>query len=145
MQQAQSWEIPGYYVKDRTAPVRGYDWYGSYEHVRNIDQRYVDELEGNYTFGHPKHQNLVSVQKIPCVFVSTWCTSKKGGFFLEKYVEFGRMVKSILFKVCSIACYSFSPSFEQFVNTTTVKINRFGANHFSHLRKNRSAVRQVRD
>lgn len=74
MQQAQSWEIPGYYVKDRTAPVRGYDWYGSYEHVRNIDQRYVDELEGNYTFSHPKHQNLVSDRKTS----STKCSKTSG-------------------------------------------------------------------
>ena len=34
-----------------------------------------------------------------------------GDFFLKEYVKFGGMIKSTLFKFCSIACYIFSPSF----------------------------------
>ena len=32
-------------------------------------------------------------------------------FFLKKHVKFGRLTKSGLFKVCSVACYTFSPIF----------------------------------
>ena len=39
----------------------------------------------------------------------------KYGFFLRKLVNFRRMIKSALFKLCSIACYTF------FVNTTPTK------------------------
>lgn len=60
MEQAQGWERPGYFVKDRTAPVRGYDWYGFYDHVKNDDQRYVRELQKDYTFGFSKNHDLVS-------------------------------------------------------------------------------------
>ena len=51
-------------------------------------------------------------------------------FSLKKYVEFGRIIKSALFKVCPIAFYTCYPSFEQFVNTTPVKSSPFAANHF---------------
>ena len=50
------------------------------------------------------------------------CTSMKCEFFPKKYVKVGRTMKSALFKVCSIVCYTFSPSFGQFENTTLVKI-----------------------
>ena len=50
------------------------------------------------------------------------CTSKKFVFSSKKHVEFGRMIKSALFKVCSIAWYTF---FGQFVNTTPVKLFSF--------------------
>ena len=59
------------------------------------------------------------------------------------------MIKSTLFKVCSIACYTFFPSFGEFMNTTPVKSFSFAANHssshFSHLRMNQSTAQQVRD
>lgn len=35
MEQALGWERPAYFIKDRTAPVRRYDWYGHYDHVAN--------------------------------------------------------------------------------------------------------------
>ena len=38
--------------------------------------------------------------------------------FLKNNVKFGKMIKSPSFKVCHITCYTFSPSFWQFVNTT---------------------------
>ena len=45
--------------------------------------------------------------------------------FIKKYVKFGKMIKSALFKVYSIASYTFLPSFGQFVNTTSVQIFPF--------------------
>lgn len=59
MEQAQGWERPGYFIKDQTAPVRGYDWYGHYDHVDNEDKRYEKQLEGDYTFGFSKYHHLV--------------------------------------------------------------------------------------
>ena len=49
----------------------------------------------------------------------------------KKHVKFGRMIKRNLFKVCSIASYTFFPSFEQFVDTTPVKIFPFCREHSS--------------
>lgn len=59
MQQQQGWERPGYFLKEGQAPVQPYDYYGAYGNELNEDQRYVDELESNYTFGWPKHHQLV--------------------------------------------------------------------------------------
>lgn len=61
MEQAQGWERPGYFIKDSTAPVRGYDWYGYYDHLDNPDKRYERQLEGDYTFGFSKHHDLVNL------------------------------------------------------------------------------------
>ena len=46
-------------------------------------------------------------------------------FFPKKHVKFGRMIKKALFKVYSIASYTFFPSFGQLVDTTPVKIFHF--------------------
>ena len=58
------------------------------------------------------------------------------------------MIKSALFKVWFIACYTFSPSFGKFVNTTSVKSFLFAAkrlsSHFSTSSYEKSAVQQVR-
>ena len=70
-------------------------------------------------------------------------------FFPKKHVKFGRMIKRDLFKVCSIASYTFFPSFGQFVDTTPVKIFPFCREPFIepffHLRMNQSAAQQVRE
>lgn len=59
MHQSLGWEQPDYFIKDTTAPVRGYDWYGNYDHVRNPDKRYEKQLEGDCTFEFSKHHELV--------------------------------------------------------------------------------------
>ncbi|KAK9875708.1 hypothetical protein WA026_009505 [Henosepilachna vigintioctopunctata] len=64
MEQVQGFERPAYYVKDRTVPVRGYDWYGNYDHVKNPDQRYEKELEGEYTFGFSKHHHAIGEEAL---------------------------------------------------------------------------------
>ena len=88
----------------------------------------------------------LSISKVEC----TRCTSMKCGFFPKKHVKFGRIIKSALFKVCSIVCYTFFSFLGQFVNITLVKIFSFCCEpfikpFFSHLRTNRSAAQQVRD
>ncbi|KAK4886911.1 hypothetical protein RN001_003182 [Aquatica leii] len=64
MEQAQGWERPGFYIKDSTAPVRSYDWYGSYDHVDNPDKRYENQLEGDYTFNFSKHHDLIGAEAL---------------------------------------------------------------------------------
>ncbi|XP_050296720.1 sarcosine dehydrogenase, mitochondrial [Anthonomus grandis grandis] len=60
MEEALGWERPGYFItEDRTAPVRGYDWYGYYDHVRNTDQRYEKELERDLTFDFSRNMELI--------------------------------------------------------------------------------------
>lgn len=60
MEQSLGWEQPSYYIKDSTAPVRGYDWYGNYGHVINPDKRYEKQLAGDASFDLSKHHDLVS-------------------------------------------------------------------------------------
>jgi len=60
------------------------------------------------------------------------------------------MIKRDLFKVCSIASYTFFPSFGQFVNTTPVKIFSFCREPFIEpffhiFIRTQSAAQQVRD
>ena len=52
-------------------------------------------------------------------------------FFLRNHVKFGTMINNALFKVCSIACYIFFPSFGQFVNTMSVTIISFCCKPFA--------------
>ncbi|KAH1022200.1 hypothetical protein HUJ04_011631 [Dendroctonus ponderosae] len=65
MEEALGWERPAYFIQeDRTAPVRGYDWYGNYDHVRHTDQRYVKELEKDLTFGFSKNFDLIKSEAL---------------------------------------------------------------------------------
>ncbi|XP_018560905.1 sarcosine dehydrogenase, mitochondrial [Anoplophora glabripennis] len=64
MESALSWERPAYFIKDRTAPVRGYDWGGNYGHVINEDKRYEKELEGDCTFDFSKHHQLIKEEAL---------------------------------------------------------------------------------
>ncbi|KAF7276911.1 hypothetical protein GWI33_009661, partial [Rhynchophorus ferrugineus] len=65
MEEALGWERPAYFIKeDRTAPVRGYDWYGNYDHVANSDQRYVNELEKDLTFDFSKNHDTIQEEAL---------------------------------------------------------------------------------
>lgn len=70
MEQALGWERPAYFIEDRTAPVRRYDWYGSYGNIPNEDKRYEKELEGDLTFDFSKHHDLVKITFPPnCIYL----------------------------------------------------------------------------
>ena len=77
---------------------------------------------GNFYFhnAHGKNWDIFEIllPTLECVGVQVW---NNGFFSLKKHVKVGRMIKSALFKLCSIACYTFFPSFGQFVNTKPVK------------------------
>ncbi|XP_030759999.1 sarcosine dehydrogenase, mitochondrial isoform X2 [Sitophilus oryzae] len=65
MEEALGWERPAYFIKeDRTAPVRGYDWYGNYDHVVNTDQRYVKELEKDLTFDFSRNHDIIKEEAL---------------------------------------------------------------------------------
>ncbi|XP_060532064.1 sarcosine dehydrogenase, mitochondrial [Cylas formicarius] len=67
MEQALGWERPAYFIQeDRTAPVRGYDWYGYYDHNRNSDQRYEKEIEKDLTFDFSEHHDLIKEEALAC-------------------------------------------------------------------------------
>ena len=79
----------------------------------------------------------------------TRCTSMKWRYFSQKkHFKFGKIIKRDLFKVYSIASYTFFPSFGQFVDTTPVKIFPFCREHSSShffTSSYQSAAQQVRD
>ncbi|CAG9819893.1 unnamed protein product [Phaedon cochleariae] len=64
MEEALGWERPAYFIKDRTAPVRNYDWYGYYGHVISEDKRYEQEIEGDLTFDFSKHHDLIKEEAL---------------------------------------------------------------------------------
>ncbi|XP_072386049.1 sarcosine dehydrogenase, mitochondrial [Diabrotica undecimpunctata] len=64
MEEALGWERPSYFVKDRTAPVKPYDWYGYYDHVLNTDTRYKKELESELTYGFSRSHDLVKEEAL---------------------------------------------------------------------------------
>ena len=69
-------------------------------------------------------------------------------FFFKKHVKFAGIIKNGLFKVHSIACYTFFPSSGQFLNAgknVPLLLRTIRRAIFSHLRTNRSAAQQVRD
>lgn len=66
MEQAQGWERPGYFIKESTAPVRDYDWYGQYDHSVNEDQRYANQIKKDHTFGFSKNHELIGEEALAC-------------------------------------------------------------------------------
>lgn len=60
------WERPGYFLKNKTAPVKDYDFYGSYDHPPHKDYEYCERLEDDYTFDFPKHHDLIGDECLTC-------------------------------------------------------------------------------
>lgn len=73
MEERHGWERPGYFLEDKitnsnsktSAPVKSYDWYGSYGYKKSEDQRYVERLKGEYKFGFPDCHDIVSFGNKP--------------------------------------------------------------------------------
>lgn len=53
------YERPGYFIREGTAPLQKYDWYGYYGHEKNKNTCYVDKLSGDYKFEFSDHHDLV--------------------------------------------------------------------------------------
>lgn len=62
MEERQGWERPGWYLKEGTAPVKSYDYYGSYGKIKNENYKYEKVLSQEYTFEFPSHHHIVSTK-----------------------------------------------------------------------------------
>ncbi|GLH06647.1 uncharacterized protein GBIM_12121 [Gryllus bimaculatus] len=65
-EERQGWERPGWFLKKKTAPILEYDWFGAYGSTRNVDDRYFNQLQGDYTFGFPKNHHLIGEECLAC-------------------------------------------------------------------------------
>ena len=83
-----------------------------------IDQlfflRSANEKVGVWTSNDSKQLSTLIGKTTYWPGVQVW----NADFFLKTYVKFEKMIKSASFKIYPIACYTFSPFFGQFVNTT---------------------------
>ncbi|PIK57278.1 Sarcosine dehydrogenase, mitochondrial [Apostichopus japonicus] len=60
------WERPGYFLTTGTAPVKDYDYYGSYDHPQHEMYEYGQRLEDDYSFDFPKHHDLIENECLTC-------------------------------------------------------------------------------
>ncbi|XP_072936264.1 sarcosine dehydrogenase, mitochondrial [Epargyreus clarus] len=66
MQARAGWERPAFYMPGERIRVQQYDWGGTHDYPRNLDQRYEDILKGEYTFGFSKHHELIGQEALNC-------------------------------------------------------------------------------
>ncbi|XP_013144694.1 PREDICTED: sarcosine dehydrogenase, mitochondrial [Papilio polytes] len=66
MQTRAGWERPGYYMPGEKIRVQQYDWGGTQDYPRNLDQRYEHLLQGDYTFDFSKHHHLIGEEALSC-------------------------------------------------------------------------------
>lgn len=66
MEERQGWERPGWYLKEGTAPIPPYDYYGSYGTSKNENCKYLEVLEQDRTFDFPQHHENVSHARYTC-------------------------------------------------------------------------------
>jgi sarcosine dehydrogenase len=59
MEQRQGWERPAWYLKDGTAPILPYDYYGNYGSKKNESHKYEEILSQDHTFNFPVHHENV--------------------------------------------------------------------------------------
>lgn len=61
MEEKAGFERPGFFIRDGGRyEVCKYDWYGSYGHEKNKDQKYEKMLSGDYKFEHSDYHKIVS-------------------------------------------------------------------------------------
>ncbi|CAK1599613.1 unnamed protein product [Parnassius mnemosyne] len=66
MQARAGWERPGFYMPGEKIRVQQYDWGGTHDYPRNLDQRYEEVLKGDYTFGFSKYHDLIGKEALSC-------------------------------------------------------------------------------
>ncbi|XP_040078946.1 sarcosine dehydrogenase, mitochondrial [Ixodes scapularis] len=65
-QERLGWERPGWFAQDGPSPVLDYDYYGSYENEKHESDTYGDRLKMDYTFGFPKHHEIIKSECLGC-------------------------------------------------------------------------------
>ncbi|OXU31337.1 hypothetical protein TSAR_012682 [Trichomalopsis sarcophagae] len=66
MEERQGWERPGWYLKEGTAPIPPYDYYGSYGTSKNENCKYLQLLQQDHTFDFPKHHENIKEEALSC-------------------------------------------------------------------------------
>ncbi|XP_052753764.1 sarcosine dehydrogenase, mitochondrial [Galleria mellonella] len=66
MQARAGWERPGFFMPGEKIRVQQYDWGGTHDYPRNVDQRYEEVLKGDYTFGFSEHHDLIGKEALSC-------------------------------------------------------------------------------
>ena len=62
MEERQGWERPGWFLKNESAPVLTYDYYGSYGTSKHENYKYAEILSQDYTFDFPQHHSIVMIK-----------------------------------------------------------------------------------
>ncbi|XP_058809541.1 sarcosine dehydrogenase, mitochondrial-like isoform X2 [Phymastichus coffea] len=66
MEERQGWERPGWFLRQGTAPVPAYDYYGSYGTARNRECRYTELLRQEASFDFPAHFDHIREEALAC-------------------------------------------------------------------------------
>ncbi|KAL0850334.1 hypothetical protein ABMA28_012164 [Loxostege sticticalis] len=66
MQARAGWERPAFFIPGEKIRVQQYDWGGTHDYPRNIDQRYEEILKGDHTFEFSKHHDLIGAEALAC-------------------------------------------------------------------------------
>uniref|UniRef100_A0A3Q1ETL4 Sarcosine dehydrogenase, mitochondrial n=1 Tax=Acanthochromis polyacanthus TaxID=80966 RepID=A0A3Q1ETL4_9TELE len=82
-QERHGWERPGWFNKDGPAPLKDYDYYGSYDIKKNVNYKYNELLNKEYTFGFPPHHDVIKSECLSCRHsVAVFDMSYFGKFYL---------------------------------------------------------------
>ncbi|KAJ0181071.1 hypothetical protein K1T71_003156 [Dendrolimus kikuchii] len=66
MQARAGWERPAFFMPGEKIRVQQYDWGGTHDYPRNLDQRYEEVLKGDYSFSFSKHHALIGQEALAC-------------------------------------------------------------------------------
>ncbi|XP_064457515.1 sarcosine dehydrogenase, mitochondrial-like [Ornithodoros turicata] len=64
-QERLGWERPGWFAEEES-PILDYDFYGSYGNIKHENYKYQEKLKMDYTFGFPKHHNVIKQECLAC-------------------------------------------------------------------------------
>ncbi|KAI5642497.1 FAD dependent oxidoreductase domain-containing protein [Phthorimaea operculella] len=65
MQARAGWERPAFFMEGEKIRVQPYDWGGTHaDYPRNMDRRYEETLEGEYTFQFSKHHPIIAQEAL---------------------------------------------------------------------------------
>ncbi|KAL4706840.1 hypothetical protein ACJJTC_010074 [Scirpophaga incertulas] len=66
MQSRAGWERPAFFMPGEKIRVQQYDWGGTHDYPRNLDQRYEEIIKGDHTFDFSKHHDLIGHEALSC-------------------------------------------------------------------------------
>ncbi|XP_049887024.1 sarcosine dehydrogenase, mitochondrial [Pectinophora gossypiella] len=66
MQSRAGWERPAFFMEGEKVRVQPYDWGGTHDYPRNLDQRYEEVLKGDHTFDFSKHHARIGQEALAC-------------------------------------------------------------------------------